>query len=180
MASRRLQVIVVTSLCAACIGSAIMDRELLATVDMVSTPEHLQEIIDLNEVSLVMFTEGEDETPETQWFQALVSHLWDGPGLVFAMVDNHALKKEGRRGAEGIYLFVDRDSDRSTRLPMTIASEPEARNAVAFVQGALEDANAVRGGNVWLKPPAALPHGNDDYRAADVNNLATAEPKREL
>ena len=40
--------------------------EQLASLEMIDSPEHLQDVIDEDRVSLIMFTQGEAETDEVR------------------------------------------------------------------------------------------------------------------
>ena len=126
--------------------------DMLVEMAVVDTPEHLQEVIESDVVSLILFCDqGGEETAETQWFQVLSSLGWSGPRINFLMVDNGALRRAGREGAEGVWLFARRDSNASIRLPVAMQSEADLQNALFWILGVLAGSGAKELAGFWLK-----------------------------
>ena len=74
--------------------------ELLGELRVLEEPQQLKEMISSQIVSLILFTEGEEETPETQWFMyfnTVVERSTDvkaGDARVnWGMADNDKLRK---------------------------------------------------------------------------------------
>lgn len=123
----------------------------------------LDELLDSDIVSLVMFTEGEDETNESRWFllfQMMVEksiNVAHGDARVnWAQVSNELLRKSAVHQHQvrsvGIWLYCDaNDRHHGVKLPMSVQSEEAVREAGTFILGALAMAKAQTVEGVWRK-----------------------------
>jgi hypothetical protein len=153
--SEAMRVALLIALIATAAGMRAGDEDdALATLEILETPEALQELIDSDVVSLVLFVD-EEETEESKWFEMFASFFWQGTRIAFGVCNNNALKQAGRTGAQGIYLFHRSDSFDALQLPMRIANEPEAREAMRWILGALAGAQATEERGAWRKAAAA-------------------------
>jgi hypothetical protein len=114
------------------------DEDAMASIELLDSPDALQALIDDDTASLILFDdELELSSAESMWFETFASHIWRGPRISFGICNNVALRRAGRRGASGIYLFANTDSNAALQLPVNILSEGEAQAAFWWIQGAL-------------------------------------------
>lgn len=135
--------------------------ELLGELRVLEEPHQLKEMINSQIVSLVLFTEGEEETPDTQWFMyfsTVVERSTDvkaGDARVnWGMADNDKLRKSSapyQVREAGIWLFCDASDASGIRLPMKVLSDEDTRAAATWILGALDAAKAERHAGIWHK-----------------------------
>lgn len=127
----------------------------LSELEVINDVAHLQDVISSDRVSIILFTEGEDDTEESKWFMAF-STFWRSPStLLFGMCDASALRKAGRVGATGVWLFSRHDSDAALNMPTPLASEDDAQTAQKWVESELIDARCVEVDGAWRKLPSS-------------------------
>ena len=140
----------------------------MSTLEVVHSVEHLEEIIFSDRVSVILFTEGEDDTEESKWFMYF-SAFWKpvltgglrSAAIMFAMCDAAALRRAGRAGAEGIWLFAKHDSWAALRYEKPIASEADVDQALSWIEAELMDARCVEADGSWRKAPSSYVHDHE-------------------
>ena len=142
--------------------SSALNFELPSTMTVgvheINSPEQLKDVIKADVASLVLFTDGSEETPASKFFQEFSAFAWRGPRVIFATCDMRPLRQAERQsellppeGAEGIYLFAKKDADMPLRLPRSLVTNDEASAALEWIEGALAGIGATPVDGKWHK-----------------------------
>lgn len=135
--------------------------ELLGEMQMIKDADDLAGVIYSPTVSMIMFTEGEEEDNASKWFylfSIMVERSIDlaqGDARVnWFMVDNEMLRKSAspyQVRTKGIWLFCDANDNSGVTLPESVESEDAVRKAATFILGELSSAKAEIVEGVWRK-----------------------------
>ena len=140
----------------------------VGSMQLIKEPAGLKEMVNSPIVSLIMFTEGDEESNEVKWFYLFAMIVErsmneaNGDARVnWGLVDNIMLRKSGssyepgssfyQARPAGIWLFCDPSDDSGVKLPMGVQSQEDVITAGNFILGALASAKADNVKAIWHK-----------------------------